>query len=369
VFDVANGTFQLWFNANATSTSPQTLIARDHNGVTAGEFSVNLVSAAINTNPNKNLSVHFETAGPSIDIATTNTPIQPGVWYQLTLTFGAAGLHTYLNTTEVLTDLTTVGMTLNNRVTTIGASNQGTLSNPGNVSNQTISRAFNGYLDEISFFDSALTANQIQQSRDRGPMGVITPNDLGTIDQTDTRVSIEQVMFTDGALVSTSSLANLARATAPAVTLATAANFASFAVDTAAPSPVKAIASVTAAPVSAQRIASAAATPATFVYRPVRTDVSVATQPHAADSGIKSGHHDEDWVVQAISGTPAKSRAIRSDSTEESRSREGAPKIDWDDEFAKYGSPHASKQGASAASGQTNVAEFDDKPRWAHGRK
>jgi hypothetical protein len=57
------------------------------------------------------------------------------------------------------------------------------------------------------------------------------------------------------------------------------------------------------------------------------------------------------------------------DGAVEKTSKQDAPKINWDDEFAKYGSPYAAKEGGSAAAGDAHVADFHDQPRWAKGSK
>ena len=62
----------------------------------------------------------------------------------------------------------------------------------------------------------ALTPEQIALSKQRGAMGVIAADDTGTIDGTDQLISIEKVLYTDGALVSIPNLSTLTASVAPA---------------------------------------------------------------------------------------------------------------------------------------------------------
>ena len=130
-----------------------------------------------------------------------NNPVSSNRWYQLTFTFGPAGMKLYLDGVLVGSNSYTGGLTGNRQPIVIGGSNGTNTNDSGDLSRLKITDPFDGYIDEVAFYGTALSAEQIAQTRQRSAMGVIRPEDLGTIDGTDTLIGIEQVAFADGAVV------------------------------------------------------------------------------------------------------------------------------------------------------------------------
>ena len=195
VFEVADGSIQLWFNTRDANDA-QTLFAKDQDGSNSGlEISLD----------NRDLSVSMEGAHGSYVIDTNHTafdnPVKSNTWYQLTFTFGGGGMKLYLNGALIGSNAYTGGLLANRAPIVIGGSDADNRSVSSDLSKLKITRPFDGYIDEVAFFNVALSPEQIAQSRQRGAMGVIDPADVGTLDGTDTLVSIEHVSFTGGGVV------------------------------------------------------------------------------------------------------------------------------------------------------------------------
>src|SRR5690606_33808802 len=94
------------------------------------------------------------------------------------------------------------GMTGNTKSIVIGGSNASNRDKSGSLSKIQVTNPFDGHIDEVAFYGVALTPDQIAQTRVRGAMGVIGADDSGTVNGADTLISIEKIMYTDGALVS-----------------------------------------------------------------------------------------------------------------------------------------------------------------------
>jgi hypothetical protein len=197
VFEVAQGTIQLWFRTDDAGEK-QTLFAKDRNGNGSGQLAIWL--------DNRDLKVKLETGSSTRTIDTNgtvfNNPVSSNRWYQLTFTFGPAGMKLYLDGVLVGSNSYTGGLTGNRQPIVIGGSNGTNTNDSGDLSRLRITDPFDGYIDEVAFYGTALSADQIAQTRQRSAMGVIRPEDLGTIDGTDTLIGIEQVAFSDGMVVS-----------------------------------------------------------------------------------------------------------------------------------------------------------------------
>jgi hypothetical protein len=92
----------------------------------------------------------------------------------------------------------------------IGGSNGTNTNDSGDLSRLRISDPFDGFIDEVAFYGSALSAAEIAQSRQRGAMGVIAPEDVFDFAHL---VSIEKIAFAGSASASiqgTTMLANAA---------------------------------------------------------------------------------------------------------------------------------------------------------------
>ncbi|MFN0040015.1 MAG: LamG-like jellyroll fold domain-containing protein, partial [Burkholderiales bacterium] len=204
-FHLAEGSIQLWFNTR-NAFDRQTLIAKDRDGRGDGQFYIAI--------DRRDLEVRFETSGGRFSIDTDGTQfnnlISSNRWYQLTLTFGRDGMRLYLDGALVGSNAYTGGMQNNRQPFVIGGGNGSNRGAADALSSMRVTQPFNGRIDEVALYGVALTAAEIDQSRERGPMGVVDPRDVGTIDGTDTLVSIERIMFSDGALVSVPSLSGLA---------------------------------------------------------------------------------------------------------------------------------------------------------------
>jgi hypothetical protein len=105
----------------------------------------------------------------------------------------------YLDGVLVGSNSYTGGLTANKQPIVIGGSNATNTSST--LSTLRITDPFDGNIDEVAFYGTALSAEQIAQTRQRSAMGVVRPEDLGTIDGTDTLTGIEQVAFSDGMVV------------------------------------------------------------------------------------------------------------------------------------------------------------------------
>jgi hypothetical protein len=218
-FEVADGTIQFWFKTDDAGRD-QTLFAKDHKDTAAGQVRIGIDS--------RDLVVELESSSKTFSIDTDGTSfndlVKSDTWYQLTFTFGHAGMKLYLDGMLVGTNTYTGGLVGNHEAIVIGGGNQSNTDTSGNLSKLKISNPVDGKIDEVAVFATALTAQQIQQSRERGALGVMRPEDLGTVDGTDTLISIENIGFTSSpsALASASTLTQQTAASvsmaAPAVT-------------------------------------------------------------------------------------------------------------------------------------------------------
>jgi hypothetical protein len=211
-FQIPNGTIQFWFRTDNAGRD-QTLLAKDHKGVGAGQLRIGIDS--------RDLVVDLEGNGKTYTIDTDHTKfndlVKSETWYQLTFTFGAGGMKLFLDGMLVGTNAYTGGLIGNHEALVIGAGNQSNADVSGNLAKLKISNPVDGVIDEVAVLASALSSQQIQQTRERGPAGVIRPEDLGTIDGTDTLISVEKVGFVASAPTASAAATQLsaARTNAP----------------------------------------------------------------------------------------------------------------------------------------------------------
>ena len=212
-FEVADGTIQFWFKTDDAGRD-QTLFAKDHKGTGAGQVRIGIDS--------RDLVVDLESSSKTSSIDTDGTSfndlVKSDTWYQLTFTFGHAGMKLYLDGMLVGTNTYTGGLAGNHEAIVIGGGNQSNSDTSGNLAKLKISNPVDGKIDEVAMFATALTAQQIQQSRERGALGVMRPEDLGTVDGTDTLISIENIGFTSSPSASASASTSTLQATASART-------------------------------------------------------------------------------------------------------------------------------------------------------
>jgi len=195
VFEVAEGSIQLWFKTDDAGER-QALFAKDRNGTGAGQLTIWI--------DDRDLKVKLETATGSRMIDTDDTahnnPVRSNRWYQLTFTFGPAGMKLYLDGVLVGSNSYTGGLIGNQQPIVIGGSNGTNTDDSGNLSKLKISDPFDGHIDEVSFYGAALSAEQIAQTRGRGAKGIVAPGDLDTLEAAN-RISIERITFADGMVV------------------------------------------------------------------------------------------------------------------------------------------------------------------------
>jgi Concanavalin A-like lectin/glucanases superfamily len=207
--EVESGTVELWFKTR-DATDTQTLFSKDHNGfLTGGHLDIAVI--------NRDIEVRLQSTSQSFLIDTDggshNNLVKSDTWYHLALTFGPDGMKLYVDGELVGTNAYTGGLQGNHEPIVIGGSIRTNSNDSGNLSKLTISRPFDGYIDEVAFFDVALDPSQIILSQQYGPLGVIAPADLGTVDGTDTLVSIEGLEFVDPPSATTTSASALAPST------------------------------------------------------------------------------------------------------------------------------------------------------------
>jgi hypothetical protein len=181
-FEVAQGTIQLWFRTRDAYDN-QTLFAKDQDGRSNG-LRIGL--------DDRDLRVQFENGSSVYAIDTRNTAfnnlIRANTWYQLTFAFGGEGMKLYVNGVLVGANAYTGGLAGNREPIVIGGSNDDNVNHSGDLSRLRITKPFDGYIDEVSFYGVALTPEQIAQTRQRGAMGVIAPQD-----EADVLIDVERV--------------------------------------------------------------------------------------------------------------------------------------------------------------------------------
>jgi Ca2+-binding RTX toxin-like protein len=200
-FEVAEGTIQLWFRADNASER-QALFAKDRDGRGAGQLLIWL--------DDLDLKVKLESATQTYTINASNV-LSSNTWYQLTFTFGPAGMKLYLNGVLVGANAYTGGLLGNTQPIVIGASSERNKYAGSDLGRLQVRDAFDGNIDEVAFYGTALSAAEIAQTRQKGAMAVVAPEDVN-----DVLVSIENVLYTGGAasieqtMFSDSALANVA---------------------------------------------------------------------------------------------------------------------------------------------------------------
>jgi Ca2+-binding RTX toxin-like protein len=194
-FEVAQGAIQLWFNTR-DANDDQVLFAKDHNGRSNG-LRIRL--------DNRDLRVEFEGGGSTHVIDTRNTAfnnlIRSNTWYQLTFAFGPDGMKLYVDGVLVGSNSYGGGLVGNREAIVIGGSNQGNRDNSGDPARLAISKPFDGHIDEVAFYDVALTSQQIAQTRERGALGIVSPQDAG-----DTLANIEHLEYSNAPTVFTAAV-------------------------------------------------------------------------------------------------------------------------------------------------------------------
>ncbi len=153
-FLVDNGTILLWFSPTGNPSGLQGLFSKAWTGnSTGGDVSIWISAGVLYAGMESTTDAYFINGG---SISANN-------WYQVVFTFGAAGMHLFLNGTEVASNAYTGGLgTTSGGVgnsepialgVTLGSSWQGSIygwTNP-----------FKGHIDEAAFFNRALSADDV----------------------------------------------------------------------------------------------------------------------------------------------------------------------------------------------------------------
>jgi VCBS repeat-containing protein len=178
-YELAEGTIQLWFKAD-NARKEQALLAKDAAGLGAGELLIWLEDG--------DLRVKLESATDRHVIRADNV-VRSDTWYQLTFTFGPQGMKLYLDGALVGENAYTGGLEGNTRPAVLGGSNSD--DRPGGKLK--VKDTFDGRIDEVALFGSALTPAQIAQTLEKGALAVLAPSDAS-----DLLVGVEDIVYKDG---------------------------------------------------------------------------------------------------------------------------------------------------------------------------
>ena len=193
-FELSEGTIQFWFNTDDAGRD-QTMFSKDRNGTGAGQMNIGIDS--------RDLVVQLQSSSKTFTINTNGTQfndlVKSDTWYQLSFSFGPAGMKLYLDGALVGSNTYTGGLVGNKEAIVIGGSNSTNTDSSGNLAKLKITQPFDNKVDEVAVFATALSPAQIQQSRQRGSLGVPRTEDIGTVDGTDTLISIENIGINPGA--------------------------------------------------------------------------------------------------------------------------------------------------------------------------
>jgi hypothetical protein len=198
-FEVAQGTIQMWFRTRDANDN-QALFAKDRDGRNNG-LRISLDDRDLRVELEDGASVRaIDTKGTSF-----NNLVKSNTWYQLTFTFGSGGMKLYLDGVLVGANAYNGGLIGNREAIVIGGSNETNRDTSGNLSKLKITEPFDGVIDEVAFYGQALSAQQIAQTKQRGALGVIAPQD-----QDDALIGIEHIEIAHGTPAFTASASTAA---------------------------------------------------------------------------------------------------------------------------------------------------------------
>jgi Ca2+-binding RTX toxin-like protein len=330
-FAVAQGTIQLWFNAE-NANEKQALFSKDRDGRGAGQLLIWL--------DDRDLKVKLESSSADHTIVASNV-VSSGTWHQLTFTFGPAGMKLYVNGALVGSNAYTGGLASNSQPIVIGGSTAGNKYTGSDLSKLQVRDAFDGRIDEVAFFGVALTPAEIGQTRQRGPMAVVAPQDVN-----DTLVSIERTLYSGSAAAAAASAAEIQSTAFSDWALANVATF--FGLhgsidlgcffDGRGPSAER-----------ASGWASVLKQGLDFLKGKLQGD---APAKHGQVEAHASKGASNDWVVVEKSKHEDEAHAPAAES-------KAAVKVAWKDALGGFGGlPLLSKDKGAKASRQPNIAEF-----------
>jgi Ca2+-binding RTX toxin-like protein len=330
-FEVAEGTIQLWFRAD-DANEKQALFAKDRDGRGAGQLLIWI--------DDRDLKVKLENSTRDYTIVASNV-VSSGQWHQMTFTFGPAGMKLYIDGALVGSNAYTGGLAGNTQPIVIGGSNAGNKYTGSDLSRLQVREAFDGNIDEVAFFGAALTPAEIAQTRQRGPMAVVAPQDVN-----DTLVSIERTLYSGGeaaaiqqTMFSDSALANVATFFG----LHGSIDLGFF--DGRAPADPQRTTGWTSAFSQGLGVLGQGID---FVRQAFQSQPQAGTLEAARGDYAKCA--DPEWVIGGDSD------AKRKDAAE--KDRKGV-KVDWKQALGGFGMPFLSKgRAAGKAPGQPNIADF-----------
>jgi hypothetical protein len=222
-------------------------------------------------------------------------------------------------------------------------------------------------IDEVAFYGQALTPQQIAQTRQRGALGVIAPED-----QADTLISIEQVTVSQGA----SQVYTAAALASATDNVQVGASWSERWPDLA-----QLIASLEHHGLreligelqdhGLKLFGHTSGKPALFSV----DGVAIGDEGHNANGTVEpnviGGAHDDDWIRGRANGDDASApKGGESHRQEPAKVQENVktPTVDWKDTYRGLGAPFVSSasKGGTRGGSQSNLAEFD---RSASGKK
>ncbi len=156
-YAVDSGSVQLWFNATNTS-SYQGLFSKDSTGYdTGGHFTIGVTAAG-------SVEIRIQDTTSSYTLTSAASSVTAGTWHHVAVTFGADGLHLYLDGQLAGVDAYTGGLGTssggsgNSEPLVIGASTR----TSGDLVSTPVTDFFSGSIDEVALFGSQLSAGTIQ---------------------------------------------------------------------------------------------------------------------------------------------------------------------------------------------------------------
>ena len=155
-FALASGSLQAWFNTDDRDEF-QGIVSKDSSGFDTGGHLSMFVDG-------RDVEVRLQSTNESFTIESSGDLVSNNTWHHAVFTWGALGMNLFVDGVLVDTDAYTGGIDSssggsgNFEPIAIGASTAGS----GNQTTSGASSFFDGEIDEVAFFDSQLTLEQVQ---------------------------------------------------------------------------------------------------------------------------------------------------------------------------------------------------------------
>ncbi|QQG36423.1 MAG: type I secretion C-terminal target domain-containing protein [Micavibrio aeruginosavorus] len=138
VFDLGAATFMAWFRSDTNSATQQTVMSKD--GSSGGQFQI-----GVTTDDGDIVGLLQNGGGAAINFDIDQS-VALNTWYHLAISFStSSGVEVYLNGSSIYTNASFTTALGSNYDFLIGAENRG--------GNNTVSRYFNGRIDEVTVFN------------------------------------------------------------------------------------------------------------------------------------------------------------------------------------------------------------------------